>query len=169
MQNSLDTLEFFEIKQQLLTYAATQSAREKIESLAPILNEARLRGALHETNDARKILDFAGTPPLPDTETVKVGLTLAEKGALLPPQQLMTFAAFGASCKRMKAYLKKAEATDTALSHYGATIDPLEELTLEIHRCIAGGARLRPPRRDPAERRNDRNARLRVRQRQDEP
>lgn len=138
MQNALETLEFDKIREQLLSYAATQSAKARISALTPILNEARLRGALHETGGARKILDFAGMPPLPDTAAARTALTLAEKGGLLLPEQLLSCAAFAAACKRLKAYLKKAETTGVSLAFNGVVIDPLEDMTLEIHRCISG-------------------------------
>ncbi|MBP3704883.1 MAG: DNA mismatch repair protein MutS, partial [Clostridia bacterium] len=138
MSNALEILEFEKIREQLLSYAATQAAKEKIRELKPHLQEVLLRGALHETSDARTMLDFAGTPPLPDTEAVCSALMLAEKGGLLLPAQLLSVAAFSAACKRLKAYLKKSESTGVSLAFWGEVIDPLEELTLEIHRCITG-------------------------------
>ena len=83
MTDTFITLEFEQIREQLLSYAATQNARDRIAELTPHLQEAKLRGALHETNDARKILDHLGTPPLPDTVSVRSALTLAEKGGML--------------------------------------------------------------------------------------
>ena len=138
MSSTLKTLEFEKIREQLLSYAATQAAKEKIAVLKPHLQEVLLRGALHETTDARTILNYAGMPPLPDTESARSALELAEKGGLLLPEQLLSVAAFAAACKRLKAYLKKSETTGVSLAFWGSVIDPLEELTLEIHRCITG-------------------------------
>ena len=138
MSDTLQILEFDKIREQLLSYAATQSAKEKIAALQPHLQEVLLRGALHETNDARTILDFAGLPPLPDTSSVRTALLLAEKGGLLQPEPLLSVAAFAAACKRLQAYLKKAEITGTSLAFLGTVIAPLPDLTLEIHRCITG-------------------------------
>ncbi len=138
MQNALETLGFEQIRAQLAGCAATKWAQDKIAALAPHRSEARLTGALRETNDARTILDFAGLPPLPDTQAARDALTRAEKGGLLTPEALLSCAAFGAACKRLKAYLKKAETTGAGLAFCGGVIDPLEALTLEIHRCITG-------------------------------
>lgn len=138
MPNTLEILEFDKIREQLLAYAATPYAKEKISALQPHLKEVLLRGALHETNDARTILDFAGMPPLPDTESVRHAVQLAEKGGLLQPDMLLSVAAFAAACKRLQAYLKKAETTGVSLAFLGTVIDPLSDLTLEIHRCITG-------------------------------
>ena len=80
MQNAFETLGFEQIREQLAAYAATQQAKAQILALAPLTSEVRLRGALRETDGARQILDFAGMPPLPDTEAAKNALTLAEKG-----------------------------------------------------------------------------------------
>lgn len=138
MQNALETLGFEQIRAQLAGCAATKWAQDKIAALAPHRSEARLTGALRETNDVRTILDFAGLPPLPDTQAARDALTRAEKGGLLTPEALLSCAAFGAACKRLKAYLKKAETTGAGLAFCGGVIDPLEALTLEIHRCITG-------------------------------
>lgn len=140
MAESLTVLEFDKIREQLLSYASTTAAKEKIAALQPHLKEVLLRGALHETTDARAILDLSGNPPLPDTENARTALTIAEKGGLLPPEQLLSVAAFCAACKRLKAYLKKAESTGTSLSFLGQVLEPMEDLSAEIFRCISGSA-----------------------------
>ena len=53
MQNALETLGFEQIRAQLAGCAATKWAQDKIAALAPHRSEARLTGALRETNDAR--------------------------------------------------------------------------------------------------------------------
>lgn len=138
MDKHLETLEFNEIRTRLCTYAMTEHARQKINALLPITVETQLRHAQNETDGARKILDLCGLAPLPDTAALREILTRADKGAQLLPDELLTAASFTAACRRLIAYLKKAEPTGSPLAFYGTLLTPLEELTLDIHRAITG-------------------------------
>ena len=110
MQNALETLGFEQIRAQLAGCAATKWAQDKIAALAPHRSEARLTGA---SRDKRR----ADHPRLcrPAAAAGHAGgkdaLTRAEKGGLLHAGGPASCAAFGAACKRLKAYLKKAETT----------------------------------------------------------
>ena len=66
-------------------------------------------------------------------------LVLAEKGAMLIPDQLTSIASFISSCKRMKNYLKKAEGLGVEIAFYGGTLNELATLYEEIDRSIHNG------------------------------
>jgi dsDNA-specific endonuclease/ATPase MutS2 len=66
-------------------------------------------------------------------------LMLALSEAMLTPEQILCVSSFLTACRRMKAYLKKAESTGIELAWYGGTLDELPELQNEIERCIRNG------------------------------
>ena len=134
------TLEFDKILSLLAENALSEAAKARCLALAPSLSQAEARRWTDETTQARRILEQAGTPPLsPMTELQRV-IGLVQADAMLLPEQLEQVLVFLAACRRLRAYLKRAEATDSAIAWYGGAIDPLDPLEAELSRCIRGGA-----------------------------
>lgn len=131
-------LEFNRIKSKLIEYAITEYAHRKIDGLSPFLNESELTRALNETTNAREIIDYASSPTIPKVDEIKSLMSVADKKGILYPDQLERITLFISSCKRLKAYLKKAEYTNTALAFSGINIDTLDDIFTEINRCIRG-------------------------------
>ncbi len=129
-------LEFDVIKQQLADLAMSQRAKERLLALQPSLRQRECAAWTQETTQARAVLDALGAPPLTSMQELEKILDLVPKGAMLIPEQLATVAQFLASCRRMKAYLKKAEEVNSTLASLGTTIDDLPDLAQEIDRCI---------------------------------
>ena len=59
------------IRELLKEGASTERARERIDALAPILDQERAEAAIEETTEARKVLDSLGTPPSGSTQEVR--------------------------------------------------------------------------------------------------
>ena len=81
-------LEFDKIRELLKEGASTERARERIDALAPILDQERAEAAIEETTEARKVLDSLGTPPSGSTQEVREIAQEAELGSLLGAGQL---------------------------------------------------------------------------------
>ncbi len=140
MNSHYKTLEFDQILNMLSENALSDAAKTRCLALAPSLKQAEVRRWMDETTQARRILEQAGTPPLsPMVELQKV-LSLVQADAMLLPEQLEQVLAFLTACRRLRAYLKRAESTESALAWYGTAIDPLEEIERELLRCIRSGA-----------------------------
>ena len=105
-------LEFDQIRTILANYAVTEYGQQRLGSLSPTLEESKVLAALRDTSDARKVIDTVGNPPLTAMKELRPMLTIAEKGGMLLPEQLERIQQFISSCRRMKTYLKKAEAAD---------------------------------------------------------
>ncbi len=136
IQNTIKTLEFNKIQNKLSEYAISESAKRKILELKPFLNEREIKDKIRETSEARIILDAMGLPPMPFMKDIMEYLDLSEKGGMLTPEQLTEISIFLTSCKRMKAYLKKAEAYNVNIATYGGSIQGIEELIEEINLSI---------------------------------
>ena len=134
-----DTLDFNKILEQLSQLAVSEKAKEKLLALKPFLSERECKAKMLETTEALKIMDTIGIPPLASMEELCKILELAEKGAMLISEQLTSVASFISSCKRMKNYLKKAEALDVAVAFYGGALHELATLYEEIERSIRNG------------------------------
>lgn len=137
--NSHKTLEFDQILQLLAEQALSDQVKARCLTLVPSLNEAEVKRRLDETTQAKRIIEQFGTPPLPSMAELQKVLGLIAIEAMLLPEQLMQVSSFLAACRRMKAYLKRAEATGAAMAWYGSSLSDLPELEEEIERCIRNG------------------------------
>lgn len=136
MSSSLITLEFDKILNMLCELAMSESAKKKLLSLHPYLNESECKQKMQETTDAKTILQSIGTPPLTSMKEINKILELCAKGSMLLPEQLLQVAKFLLSCRQMKGYLKKAEHLETCVAFYGASMNDLGNLHDEIDTSI---------------------------------
>lgn len=134
--NHNHTLEFQTILAELAELALSEGAKAKLLSLQPSLKLAQCNIQIHETTEARKLLDAMGPPPLALTKELESVLQQVRQEAMLLPEQLMNVAQFLSSCKRMKQYLKRSEYLQAGIAFYGGEIYELNELRGEIESCI---------------------------------
>ncbi len=132
------TLEFDKIKEMLCRIASTMGAKERLRTLSPALNEKECRTRLTQTSEALKLITVLGSPPISSMESLDKVLPLIKAGAMLGPEQFLGIEQFLASCRRMKAYLKRGEYLQSELAFYGRALCELSELEGEIGRCIRG-------------------------------
>lgn len=136
MNRAEQLLEFYKIKDLLCELALTDGAKKILSSLSPSMRESDCLRRMEETTVARTILDTCGAPPLVPMRELEKLLTLARSGAMLLPDQLASIAQFLVSCRRIKAYLKKAEAHGPLIAGYGDSFLELPELLEELEKCI---------------------------------
>lgn len=132
-------LEFDQILQLLAQNALSDGAKARCLSLCPTRSESEAKRWMDETTQARRIVEQTGTPPLSSLAEIQKVADLVTAEAMLLPDQLMQVSSFLVCCRRMKAYLKKAESTNCGIAWFGGSIDALTELEAEIDRCIRNG------------------------------
>ena len=107
-EKALRVLEFTKIRDQLASFAVTQSGAQLCLALLP---HDRLDDALQaqeETEEALNVLTFRGDHPLTSFKDVRDSLHLAQKGATLSPRTLLDVA----DCLRAAASARTALDTD---------------------------------------------------------
>ena len=132
-------LEFDKILGKLAEKALSETVKTRCLALEPSLNEAEVRRWMDETTQAKRIIEQIGVPPLSSMAELKKVIDLIAAEAMLMPDQIAHVSSFLVSCRRVKAYLKKAEATACSIAWYGGSINDLRELESEIERCIING------------------------------
>jgi dsDNA-specific endonuclease/ATPase MutS2 len=140
IEKSMKALEFNIILEMLSDYAVSENAKQKLLDLRPLLNERDVNAKIKDTTEARKILDHIGTPPLAAMKDIGMLTELAEKGAMLLPEQLTQIGLFINACKRMKGFLKRAESLGVDIAGYGGSINELTQLSGEIENTIRHNA-----------------------------
>lgn len=134
--NAYKTLEFDIILKRLADLAMSDAVKNRIMLLTPSLKEDECNARMQETTDARRIMDTFGTPPIASMLSLDKLFALAEKGSMLTEEQLSSIATFITTCRRVKAYLKKAEDIGVKMASYGNSFNDLEFLYEEIDRSI---------------------------------
>jgi dsDNA-specific endonuclease/ATPase MutS2 len=137
--NTFSILEFDKILESLSDCAVSENVKKRCLDLKPSLSESEARRWMDETTQAKTVIEANGTPPLPAMENLLKVLELIAVDAMLMPEQITHVLSFLISCRRMKQYLKKAELGGTAVAFYGASLDPLDDLSDELDRCIING------------------------------
>ncbi len=136
MLNTYKTLEFNTILENLSEFALSENAKDRILNLKPFLNEKECKKHLRDTSEAKKIIDYIGSPPLASMIELDKIITLVEKGAMLSSSELSSVARFIHSTKRMTNFLKKAEILEVSLAYYGMSFIDLEDLEKLIDSSI---------------------------------
>lgn len=136
MNQSEMILEFHIIKQMLSDYALSEQAKTRLKQLTPTLNEQECHRRIKQTTEAKQMIEHFGNPPVTAMPDIEAILDLAQKGAMLTPEQLTKIIRFLSSCRQMQRYLAKAEHLQTHMTTYGQSIAAAEDLSEELNRCI---------------------------------
>ena len=136
MTKSKEILEFDIILNMLSEMAYSKAAKETIRTLTASLDQAEIILRQKETKEARILIDSIGLPPITAMKDMEEILQLTIKGSMLYPEQLTAVSLFLASCKRLKAYLKRAESLNVDIAFYGTSIHDLTNLFDEINLAI---------------------------------
>lgn len=132
-------LEFDIILQMLAERAVSASVKERCLRLEPSRDVAEARRLIDETTQAKCIIEQTGTPPLSQMTDLHKIIGLLGVDAMLTLDQILGVSIFLTSCRRVKDYLKRAEATGAEIAFYGGAIADLSDTEDEIERCIRGG------------------------------
>ncbi|MGI6189390.1 MAG: DNA mismatch repair protein MutS [Clostridiales bacterium] len=138
MKRIYQALEFDKVLNMLTEHALSDRVRDKIRKLEPFLSEAEVIRHLHETTEARSIIEHYGDPPLSSVDDLNKSLSLLGKGGMLTPEELVKVANFLTACRRLKNYLMKAQPHSSIVAQYGYSINELSTVEDEINRSIRG-------------------------------
>jgi DNA mismatch repair protein MutS2 len=135
---SLKTLEFDKIKEKLKKYAITNAGKDIIEKLKPYDNVYEVRKHLTETMEAFKLLIKKGSPPFDGSYDVRNGITMAKKGSVLMPIQILRIAGVLRASRRFKTYIshKEEEESYRILEDVCSGITELKSLENKIFESI---------------------------------
>lgn len=136
IEKSINALEYNKILAMLSENAVCENAKHKLLELQPYLSQRDVNAKIKDTTEARKILDHIGSAPLASMKDISALLEMAEKGAMLVPEQLNQIGLFINACKRMKSFLKRAESLGVDIAGYGGSFNELNHLSTEIINTI---------------------------------
>lgn len=130
---SLSTLEYNKIIEKLVSYAASNQAKETIKKLVPMTNIYDINAALSETSDALSRIYAKGCVSFGGIHDIGTSVKRLEIGSALSITELLYISSLLTAAARVKNYY---EETTDSLSGYFHALEPLTPLNNEIKHCI---------------------------------
>lgn len=130
---SLTTLEYDKIIDRLVSFAASDKAKERLKKLVPMTDIHDINAALSETSDAlsrvyaKEAVSFGGV------HDIGASVKRLEIGSSLNTVELLHISSLLTAAARVKNYY---EDTTDSLTGYFHALEPLTPLNTEIKRCI---------------------------------
>ncbi|MFD3156132.1 endonuclease MutS2 [Haloimpatiens sp. FM7330] len=139
-EKSLRVLEYDKIKEKVKMFTNTGAAKHLIDELRPYTNIYEVKEHLQETKEAFTLLIKKGTPPFEGIYDVRDGISMAQKGSVLMPGQLLKIAQMLRCARRFKKYIehKDEEESYKVMEDICIGILPLKNIEDEIFNAIIG-------------------------------
>lgn len=130
---SLTTLEYDKIIDRLVSFAASDKAKERLKKLVPMTDIHDINAALSETSDALSRVYAKGALSFSGVHDVGASVKRLEIGSSLNTVELLHISSLLTAAARVKNYY---EDTTDSLTGYFHALEPLTPLNTEIKRCI---------------------------------
>ena len=130
---SLTTLEYDKIIDRLVSFAASDKAKERLKKLVPMTDIHDINAALSETSDALSRVYAKGAVSFGGVHDVGASVKRLEIGSSLNKVELLHISSLLTAAARVKNYY---EDTTDSLTGYFHALEPLTPLNTEIKRCI---------------------------------
>ncbi|MFH1880162.1 MAG: endonuclease MutS2 [Bacillota bacterium] len=138
IKRELRVLEFDKIREKLAAFCVTPRGAALCLQLLPESDFDQVTHALHETQEAVRVLEHTGGNPLHSFDDVTEELQLAKKGAMLSPRSLLNVAGCMSSARAARALLFKDDQRTPILSSLASLITVNQTLEQEITDAILG-------------------------------
>ncbi|AIQ33162.1 DNA mismatch repair protein MutS [Paenibacillus sp. FSL P4-0081] len=136
---SMNTLEYETIKQELMRHAVSYEGRRYVSELAPMTYLPAIHRALDEADEAKELLERGASVPIPSLEGIEWVLSLLGTGYLYNEQDFTAVSVFLHSCGQLRKYMASKEQSAPRIAAYGASLQELSSVRDEIERCIRLG------------------------------
>lgn len=130
---SLTTLEYDKIIDRLVSFTASDKAKERLKKLVPMTDIHDINAALSETSDALSRVYAKGAVSFGGVHDIGASVKRLEIGSSLNTVELLHISSLLTAAARVKNYY---EDTTDSLTGYFHALEPLTPLNTEIKRCI---------------------------------
>ncbi|WP_019914553.1 endonuclease MutS2 [Paenibacillus sp. HW567] len=137
---SLNTLEYEEIKQELGRHAVSYEGKRHVNELKPMTYLPAIHRAMDEAAEAKELLERGASVPIPSLEGMEWIISLLGTGYLYSVQDFTSVSLFLNSCGQLRKYMASKEQSAPRIASYAASMLELSPVREEIERCIRFGA-----------------------------
>lgn len=138
-KNTIEVLEFNQIKEALKAYALSDMAKDMIDRLEPYMDANVIERYMQETDEARTIVNRCSSIPIHSLAGIKYIKDKLGKGINLLPEELEAISCLLREGKKLKRFMAGKEYEAPNISTYALSLYELEDVIDEIERCIAQG------------------------------
>lgn len=136
-EQTLETLEFPKIREQLARYTSFSASRELALGLVPSTDPFEIAQRLRLTGESRRLFEVYPDVSIGGARDIRGSVTRAARGGALEPAALLEIAATLASMRRLRGLLLRLDAqTFPQLLQYGGDLPQLPALEEAITRAI---------------------------------
>lgn len=136
--NTLERLNYYELKEIVKSYCISSLGKKLIDKLEPSNNIKQVNRMLDETSEGRRLIDAAYHMPLEGVFDILPLIDKIEKGGILEPSELTTIDNFLRGCRKVKEFIKNKEGYAPTLCAYGNNITELKYIEEEINLSVRG-------------------------------
>nr|WP_311520304.1 DNA mismatch repair protein MutS [Paenibacillus albidus] len=137
---SLETLEYGSIKEDLERFAVSYAGKKYVQELEPMTALPAIRRALEETAEAKELLEKGSSVPIPSLEGMEWLMSLIGTGYLYREEDFTAVATFLKSCAQLRKYMVSKQQHAPRVASYASSLMELNHVREEIERCIRFGA-----------------------------
>lgn len=138
-EKALQRLEYGKIKEALSEYAVSYLGKRQIAELLPLTKMSVVRAKLDETAEAKSLLQYGASVPIPSLEGMENILELLGTGYVFSEKDFMHMHQFLTSCAQLMRYMAAKSGAAPHISSYAASMYTMDALKSEIERCIRHG------------------------------
>lgn len=138
-QKALQRLEYDKIKETLMGYAISYMGKKQVEALSPMTSMRLLRKKLDETAEAKELLQYGASVPIPSLEGMENILNLLGKGYVFSEKDFTHLYQFLTSCAQLVKYMAAKSDAAPHVSAYASSMSLMNKLKSEIEQCIRHG------------------------------
>ncbi|MFT4417171.1 endonuclease MutS2 [Fredinandcohnia humi] len=136
---TIETLQFNDIKNEIASYAISELGKETILSLSPSRNKKQIDAWLREVTEAKQVLDISSSVPIHGLKGIQTLLKSLHKAVALRPDQLSGLYDLLVCIERLKRFMIDKEYAAPVISTYVYSLFELKDVANEISRCIRYG------------------------------
>ncbi|MCP1308973.1 endonuclease MutS2 [Paenibacillus tyrfis] len=138
-EKALQRLEYGKIKEALAEYAVSYLGKRQIAELLPLTAMPVVRAKLDEAAEAKSLLQYGASVPIPSLEGMENILDLLGTGYVFSEKDFMHIHQFLTSCAQLMRYMAAKSGIAPHISSYAASMYVMDALKSEIERCIRHG------------------------------
>ncbi len=133
---TFEKLQYNELKQLVKSYCVSGLGKQLLDKLTPSSNLKVVHNRLHETTEARAILDAEGHIPFLGVSNIDNTLKNLDKGIILDPSDLISVADFLRGCRKIKKFMLDKEFFAPVLASYAVSMSEFKSVEEEINFSI---------------------------------
>lgn len=134
---TLRLLEYDKIRGMVKRHAVSPLGQEYLDRMRPVRDKQIVQHRMHETSEARLLLDARENPPFGGLHDVRNAVVRAEKQSTLAAQELLDIADTAACCRRVQSFLKAANDACPLLKAQGKLIGAFPCIERAVDEAIA--------------------------------